>query len=66
MKRRIVDAGAGGEGHADWIDMVESTGGDSTRHAIELVLELVSEEGAETTGRFCWPAGIVEEPLPSW
>jgi hypothetical protein len=46
--------------------MVESTGGDSTDCAIELVLELLSEEGAETNGRFCWPAGIVEEPLPSW
>ncbi len=66
MKRRIVDAGAGGEGHADWIEMVERTGGDSTDCAIELVLELLSEEGAETNGRFCWPAGIVEEPLPSW
>jgi len=66
MKRRIADAGAGGEGHADWIDMVERTGGDSTDRAIELVLELLGEEGAETNGRFCWPAGIVEEPLPSW
>jgi hypothetical protein len=46
--------------------MVEATGGDSTDHAIELVLTLVSEEGAETSGRFCWPAGIAESPLPSW
>jgi hypothetical protein len=46
--------------------MVEGTGGDSTAHAIDLVLTLVSEEGAETNGRFCWPSGIVEEPLPSW
>jgi NAD(P)-dependent dehydrogenase (short-subunit alcohol dehydrogenase family) len=66
IKGQILGAGAGAEGLRDWVDMVEATGGDSAAHAVELVLSLVSEEGAETNGRFCWPAGIVEEPLPSW
>jgi NAD(P)-dependent dehydrogenase (short-subunit alcohol dehydrogenase family) len=66
MKSQILDAGDGAEALHEWIDMVEATGGDSTDGAIELVLELVSEEGAQTNGRFCWPAGIAEEPLPSW
>jgi NAD(P)-dependent dehydrogenase (short-subunit alcohol dehydrogenase family) len=66
IKAQILDAGPGAEGLRDWVEMVEATGGDSTEHAIELVLRLVSDEGAETNGRFCWPDGIVEEPLPSW
>jgi NAD(P)-dependent dehydrogenase (short-subunit alcohol dehydrogenase family) len=66
MKRQILDAGDGAEALRQWVDMVEATGGDSTDGAIQLVLELVSEEGARTNGRFCWPAGIAEEPLPSW
>jgi NAD(P)-dependent dehydrogenase (short-subunit alcohol dehydrogenase family) len=66
IKRQILGAGAGAEGLREWVAMVEATGGDSTDHAIELVLRLVSEEGGETNGRFCWPDGIVEEPLPSW
>jgi NAD(P)-dependent dehydrogenase (short-subunit alcohol dehydrogenase family) len=66
MKSRIVDAGEGGQGLREWVDMVGETGGDSTDHAVELVLRLVSDEGAETNGLFCWPTGIVEAPLPSW
>jgi NAD(P)-dependent dehydrogenase (short-subunit alcohol dehydrogenase family) len=66
MKSRILDAGDGAEGLREWVDMVEATGGDPTDRAIELVLTLLSEEGAETNGRFCWPAGIAETPLPSW
>jgi NAD(P)-dependent dehydrogenase (short-subunit alcohol dehydrogenase family) len=66
IKGQIRPAGDGAEGHHDWVSMVEETGGDSTAHAVELVLELVSEEGAETNGRFCWPRGIVEEPMPTW
>jgi NAD(P)-dependent dehydrogenase (short-subunit alcohol dehydrogenase family) len=66
MKSQILGAGDGAEALRDWLEMVEATGGDSTDHAIELVLALVSDEGAETNGRFCWPAGIAESPLPSW
>jgi len=66
IKSQILDAGDGSEGLREWVNMVEATGGDSTEHAIDLVLALVSEEGAETNGRFCWPTGIAEEPLPSW
>ena len=66
IKSQITGAGAGAEGLLEWVNMVESTGGDTTEHAVELVLRLVGEEGAGTTGSFCWPAGIVEEPMPSW
>lgn len=66
IKAQIVAAGPGAEGLRDWVEMVESSGGDSTEHAVELVLTLVGDGGAETNGRFCWPEGIVEEPLPSW
>jgi NAD(P)-dependent dehydrogenase (short-subunit alcohol dehydrogenase family) len=66
MKAQLAGAGAGAEGLVEWVNMVESTGGDSTEHAVELVLRLVGEEGAGTTGQFCWPAGIIEEPMPTW
>jgi NAD(P)-dependent dehydrogenase (short-subunit alcohol dehydrogenase family) len=66
IESQILDAGDGVEDLRKWVEMVEATGGDSTNHAIELVLALVSEEGAETNGRFCWPSGIAEAQLPSW
>ena len=66
IESQILDAGDGVEPLREWVEMVEATGGDSTNHAIELVLGLVSEEGAETNGRFCWPSGIAEAQLPSW
>jgi NAD(P)-dependent dehydrogenase (short-subunit alcohol dehydrogenase family) len=66
IESQILDAGDGVEPLREWVEMVEATGGDSTNHAIELVLSLVSEEGAETNGRFCWPSGIAEAQLPSW
>ena len=66
IKSQSLGAGNGAEALREWVEMVEATGGDSTRPAIELALSLVSEEGAETNGRFCWPAGIAESPLPSW
>jgi NAD(P)-dependent dehydrogenase (short-subunit alcohol dehydrogenase family) len=66
IESQILDAGDGVEPLREWVEMVEATGGDSTNHAIELVLALVSEEGAETNGRFCWPSGIAEAQLPSW
>jgi NAD(P)-dependent dehydrogenase (short-subunit alcohol dehydrogenase family) len=66
IKSQILGAGAGVDPLREWVEMVEATGGDSTDNAIELVLGLVSEEGAETSGRFCWPNGIAEAQLPSW
>jgi hypothetical protein len=66
IKSQVLDAGDGVEPLREWAELVEATGGDSTDHAIELVLALVSEDGAETTGRFCWPSGIAEAQLPSW
>jgi NAD(P)-dependent dehydrogenase (short-subunit alcohol dehydrogenase family) len=66
IKSQIVAAGSGAAGLQEWVNMVEATGGDSTEHAIDLVFTLIGEKGAGTNGRFCWPTGIVEEPLPSW
>lgn len=68
IKSQLAAAGDGDgvEPLREWVDMVEATGGDSTTHAIELVLALVSDEGGETNGRFCWPSGIAETQLPSW
>src|SRR6185437_6812970 len=60
IKSQILGAGPGTEALREWVEMVEATGGDRPDHAIELVLALVSEQGAETSGRFCWPTGIAE------
>ncbi len=49
-----------------WAAWVEATGGDAPTKAAELVLKLVSEEGAGINGQFLWIEDGLKAPLPSW
>ena len=39
---------------------------EAPQSVLEKADDVIEADAAETNGRFCWPAGIVEEPLPSW
>ena len=49
----------------EWADAVDRTGGDPMSAVVDLVLRLL-EPDSSINGQFCWPAGIMEEPVPSW
>jgi NAD(P)-dependent dehydrogenase (short-subunit alcohol dehydrogenase family) len=64
--RQKVDAlGAEAGGHAEWVELVERTGGDSPSEAVALVLRVVCAPSS-VNGLFHWPEGGLERQLPSW
>jgi NAD(P)-dependent dehydrogenase (short-subunit alcohol dehydrogenase family) len=53
-------------GYRQWVDWVDKTGGDDPAKAARLVLRIVSEEGAGTSGQFLWIESPLQAPIPSW
>jgi len=49
-----------------WANWVEETGGDDPEKAADAVAELVSEAGAEVSGRFLWIKDGLQKPIESW
>jgi NAD(P)-dependent dehydrogenase (short-subunit alcohol dehydrogenase family) len=49
----------------EWADDVDRTGGDPMSAAVDLILQLLQPDSS-INGQFCWPAGITEQPVPSW
>jgi hypothetical protein len=45
---------------------VEETGGDPPQKAVDLVLQLTSDAGADTNGMFCWIDDPLQAPIASW
>jgi NAD(P)-dependent dehydrogenase (short-subunit alcohol dehydrogenase family) len=58
--------GPAGEGYRSWAEQVAQTGGDDPQKAVDLVLQLIDEQAAQTNGRFLWIAGGQQRPIPSW
>jgi len=58
--------GAIGEPYRQWVNWVEETGGDDPEKAADLVLALMSDEAAPTTGEFLWIKDGLQAPIPSW
>ena len=58
--------GPEGDNHRSWVKWVDETGGDSPAKAADLVLELASDEAADTTGQFLWIADGLQAPIKSW
>lgn len=54
------------EAYRSWVRWVEQTGGDDPQKAADLVLRLLSDEGAAINGRFLWIEGGLQSPIPSW
>jgi 3-oxoacyl-[acyl-carrier protein] reductase len=58
--------GAAGESGRRWAQWVAETGGDPPGKAAALVVALMSDEAASTTGQFLWIEGGLQDPIPSW
>jgi NAD(P)-dependent dehydrogenase (short-subunit alcohol dehydrogenase family) len=63
---RVAVMGPEAEPYRQWAEWVEETGGDPPQKAVDLVLRLTSDEGADINGRFCWIDEPLQAPIPSW
>ncbi len=63
---RVAVMGPEAEPYRQWAAWVEETGGDPPHKAVDLVLRLTSDEGADVNGRFCWVEDPLQAPIPSW
>jgi NAD(P)-dependent dehydrogenase (short-subunit alcohol dehydrogenase family) len=63
---RVAVMGPEAEPYRQWADWVAETGGDPPEKAVDLVLRLTSDEGADVNGRFCWVDDPLQPPIPSW
>lgn len=54
------------EGYKNWAKWVDETGGDDPEKSADLVLKLVSDEGASINGQFLWIEDGLQKPSPSW
>ena len=63
---RVAVMGPEAEPYRQWAAWVEETGGDPPEKAVELVLELTSDEGGARNGEFCWISEPLQAPIRSW
>jgi len=63
---RVAVMGPEAEPYRQWAAWVAETGGDPPSKAVDLVLRLTSDEGADINGRFCWVEDPLQAPIPSW
>jgi NAD(P)-dependent dehydrogenase (short-subunit alcohol dehydrogenase family) len=66
IRDRVAVMGPEAEPYRQWADWVAETGGDPPAKAVDLVLRLTSDEGADINGRFCWIEEPLQAPIPSW
>jgi NAD(P)-dependent dehydrogenase (short-subunit alcohol dehydrogenase family) len=69
MWEEIKDAahrlGAEGERYRKWAQLVEETGGDPPEKTLEIILDLLHDNG-ETNGRFLWIKDGLQPPKAVW
>jgi len=63
---RVAVMGPEAGPYRQWADWVAETGGDPPGKAVDLVLRLTSDAGADVNGRFCWVDDPLQPPIPSW
>jgi len=66
IRDRVAAMGPEADAYRQWAAWVEETGGDPPDKAVDLVLRLTSDEGADVNGRFCWVDEPLQAPIPSW
>jgi NAD(P)-dependent dehydrogenase (short-subunit alcohol dehydrogenase family) len=66
IRDRVAVMGPVAEPYRQWAAWVEETGGDPPGKAVDLVLRLTSDEGADINGQFCWVENPLQAPIPSW
>ncbi|MEO7299349.1 MAG: SDR family oxidoreductase [Verrucomicrobiota bacterium] len=66
IRAEAEQMGPEAEAYRDWVRWVEQTGGDDPQKAADLVIRLLSDEAAETNGKFLWIEGGLQAPISSW
>jgi NAD(P)-dependent dehydrogenase (short-subunit alcohol dehydrogenase family) len=66
IRDKVAQLGPEADGFKEWAAWVEETGGDPPEKAVQLVLRLTSDEGADINGQFCWVEDPLQAPIPSW
>jgi NAD(P)-dependent dehydrogenase (short-subunit alcohol dehydrogenase family) len=66
IRDKVAKLGPEADGFKQWAAWVEETGGDPPEKAVQLVLRLTSDEGADINGQFCWVEDPLQAPIPSW
>jgi NAD(P)-dependent dehydrogenase (short-subunit alcohol dehydrogenase family) len=66
IRDKVAKLGPEADGFKQWAAWVEETGGDPPEKAVQLVLRLTSDEGADINGQFCWVDDPLQAPIPSW
>jgi NAD(P)-dependent dehydrogenase (short-subunit alcohol dehydrogenase family) len=66
INERVAGMGDVAENYISWAAWVAETGGDPPHKAVDLVLRLTSDAGADTNGMFCWIDDPLQAPIASW
>jgi NAD(P)-dependent dehydrogenase (short-subunit alcohol dehydrogenase family) len=66
IRSQAAALGPDGDGYRQWVEWVETTGGDPPAKAAALVVRLAGEEAAGVTGQFLWIEDGFQAPIPSW
>jgi NAD(P)-dependent dehydrogenase (short-subunit alcohol dehydrogenase family) len=66
IREESAQAGSIGEAFRQWAAAVGESGGDPPEKALELVLDLIEGEHANTSGKFLWIKNGQQTPIPSW
>jgi NAD(P)-dependent dehydrogenase (short-subunit alcohol dehydrogenase family) len=66
IRDRVMQMGPEADAYKEWAAWVEETGGDPPEKAVQLVLRLTSDEGADINGQFRWVEDPLQAPIPSW
>jgi NAD(P)-dependent dehydrogenase (short-subunit alcohol dehydrogenase family) len=66
IRDKVAGMGPVADGYKSWVEWVAETGGDPPHKAVDLILRLTSDEGADTSGQFCWVEDPLQPPIPSW
>jgi NAD(P)-dependent dehydrogenase (short-subunit alcohol dehydrogenase family) len=63
IRNKALALGPEGDTLRQWVDWVETTGGDPPRKAVDLVLGIAD---SDVNGRFLWIDEPLQAPIPSW
>lgn len=66
IKGKADAMGPEGDAYRKWVAWVDSTGGDDPRKAAQLIVKLMSDDAAATTGEFLWIDKPLQAPIASW
>jgi NAD(P)-dependent dehydrogenase (short-subunit alcohol dehydrogenase family) len=66
IRDKVAGMGPVADGYRSWVEWVDETGGDPPHKAVDLVLRLTSDAGADINGRFCWIDEPLQPPIASW